>query len=1012
MKGCRFALYGFSAYLLGFSACAPAAPPVEAPAPSPSASHGPLVPEPRSLTEEAEPRAPELRTGRIQPVDHSELLSLKVRRQAIDGDEQLLEVPLPEFTNEQPGDSFWRGTEVRISGSRAPFQLVGRGKGSDMVLWLRRPKSEAAAEIAGDAYTPALGASPGHHYRFRVPVPGSAPSPELVGEWALQAIDYLVLQGGAFGVAAANRLRDKYKLAGKPGALQLAASSNDSAGELAELMDTFTARSSVQAALAVHRNAVLSANKQPRSIPIAQLHAPQLARHPWAPMSQRLGVRVPDEPLAKAVPADFYFVRAQSFDAFTEVLSVVEKLGAPAADLLDATSVERGSLPRYLAELGVETGDLSRVLGPKVVHDFAVTGSDPYIHEGSDVTLIFRLKSPLLFRAALLKSLTVHGSAHGGTQSSQFNHGGVTVDVARSADGRVRQHRAVVGDFELVSNSPAAIRRVISTIQGKAPALADEPDFRYMLARDAEVPAEVLGFIGDRFVASVVSPAQKLAEARRQLALSELTAAPVAALVYGWVRGKSPTDRNELVRSGLLAASELAHSGGAPIAWAPGEAPRSAWGTPASLEPLIDLPTVTTVSAIERDGYARFARDYEGRWSEYIDPIALRLSSSRHGGGNHLHAELRVLPLVPAEEALRWDLGDDGRVAPAELASGARFSIGIGSQARLRSGLMQAMNFWVSREQGLSLEWLGDYAMVGCADRGELLKALHASDEGRQLPIERPPSVDERGREASRIDDMDLLKGLPAYAVVGLRSRVAAAVALTALRQMAESSAPGAFEWAPFASHRGVEVVRIVAREGERELALYYAIAGDALLVTLNRSVMRGLIEEVLAGKLPAQGRVARVGLPSKDGQVVLELAPAKQGAMRGLLGWLLATASLESAHRSRVAAEAILRGVPESAHESDRSAELSRLYLGVAPLTPDGRRYRLAQDGIADPLRGTAHAPQWPAVPTPQSSVELVLSTLDRFRSDLSFDTEPQFAGAEAARLRSLRARLDLRLK
>ncbi len=131
---------------------------------------------------------------------------------------------------------------------------------------------------------------------------------------------------------------------------------------------------------------------------------------------------------------------------------------------------------------------------------------------------------------------------------------------------------------------------MISTILGKAPKLADEPDFQYMLARDADVPADILAFMGDRFVENVVGPAQKIAEARRQVALSELTAMPVAALLYGWVHGKSPTDKNELLRSGLLAATELQHQGGGRIDWAPGVAPRSSWGTPAALEPLIDLP--------------------------------------------------------------------------------------------------------------------------------------------------------------------------------------------------------------------------------------------------------------------------------------------------------------------------------------------------------------------------------------------------------------------------------------
>jgi hypothetical protein len=958
------------------------------------------------LSEEPEPSVPELRLGRIQPVDHTEPLALKVRRHAIDGDEQLLELGLPAFAEEVPGDLFWLGTEARITGSAAPFQLVSRGKGAEMVLWLRRPKAELAAEVMGDAYTPAVGAHPGHHFRFRAPAPATAVAPELPAAWAAAAVDYLSQAGGAFGVGAAQRLHARYKLTTP---FYGSTSDRPSPSDLVDLMDTFAGRASLQAALAVRRDAVLAASKQPRKLALAEVKGPALERHPWQELSKRLGVAAPEEPLAAAVPADFYFVRAKSFSAFTDMLSFVEELGAPAADLLDGSASARGSLPRYLAELGVESGDLSRVLGPEVVDDFAVTGSDPYVHEGSDVTLIFRLKSPLLFRAALLKALSTHGAAHGGTQSSSFTHEGVTVEVARSPDGRVRQHHAVVGNLELVSNSPGAIKRVISAVQGKLPKLADEPDFRYMLARDAQVPAEILGFIGDRFVENVVGPAQKIAEARRQVALAELTSAAQAALLYGWVHGKSPSDKNELLRSGLLVPSELKHADGARIDWAPGAAPRSTWGTPAALEPLIDLPAVTKVSLAERDGYASFAQAYQWRWSQYIDPIALRLSNLKRGDSRGVHAELRVLPLVPADDALRFDLGGDGRVDPSELGSGIRFSLGIGEDSPLRRELSRGVELLSAHGPGLTLDWLGDFAQLGFADRAELIAAARASRRSREWPVERPASAEELGREDTARDDLDALPGLPAYAVIGLRSRVGAAVALSAVKQLLADVAPGAVEWAPFAAYRGVEVVRVLGRDRGREIALYYALAGDNLLLTFNRSVMRSLIEQAQTGKLPAQNRDRKA--QKQDGQVVLELAPAKKGALRSVLSWLLSAAALDGTARARSAAEAVLRGVPESAHKPERSAELSLAYLGTAPLTPDGRRYWLSPEGIADPLRGSAHAPEWPAVPAPESSSERVAAALSRLRSDLSFDDEPQLS-SNGPRLRSLRARLDLWLR
>jgi hypothetical protein len=1005
MSASSFVLRVSAACALCTAACTPTQPAPPKPAAVVSvAPPAPRAPRPAGLTEEAEPQATALRSGKIQPIEHSESLPLKVRRHVIDGEEQLLELVLPEYAAEVPGDVFWLGTEARINGSRAPFQLVSRGKSGEMVLWLRRPKSESSAELMGDAYTPAVGAQPGHHFRFRAPAPSGAVAPELSGQWAAATIDYLSGQGGVFGISAAERLHERYRL---PAPNPYWRRSVASATELVDLMDTFTGRAALQAALATHRPMALSSAKQPRTLPIKSVKAPELWRHPWTELSKRLGKAPAEEPLAKAAPADFYFARANSFSALSDMLSLVESFGAPAADLFDDASVERGSLPRYLAELGMETGDLSRVLGPDVVQDLAATGSDPYVHEGSDVTLIFRLKSPLVFRAALLKALATHGAAHGGTQNSSFNHEGVTVEVARSPDGRVRQHHAVVGELELVSNSPAAIKRVISTILGKTPKLSDEPDFRYMLARDAEIPADVLAFIGDRFVENVVGPAQKIGEARRQLALSELTAPPLSGLLYGWIHGRSPTDARELLSAGLLRPNELRHQNGARIDWAPGSAPRSVWGTPAALEPLLDLPAVTKVSAAEQSSYAEFAQAYQFRWARYIDPIALRLSNLRRGDAKGLHAELRMLPLLPVDAAARYNLGGDGRVAPKELLSGARLSLGIGEEAPLRHELSQTIQLLSSRGPGLTLDWLGDYAMVGVADRAELLSASRISRRSRDLQIERPASAEDLGREDAPRSSIAMLASLPAYVVVGLRSRVAAAVALAALKQQLTGAAAGALEWEPFASYRGVDVVRIVGRESDTEIALYYALAGDNLVASFNRSVMRTLIEQALDGKLPAPSKNS----PQTDGQVVFELAPSKKGSLRTLLTWALAIAATESAPRARAAAEAVLRGVPESAHKPERSAELSTAYLGAAPLSPDGRHYWLSPEGIADPLHGTAHAPEWPTLPTPDSPAQRLLGALSRLRTDLSFDDEPQLTSA-GPRERSLRSRVDLWLR
>src|SRR5205823_457786 len=170
------------------------------------------------------------------------------------------------------------------------------------------------------------------------------------------------------------------------------------------------------------------------------------------------------------------------------------------------------------------------------------------------------------------------------------------------------------------------------------PRLADEKDFRYMLARDAGARGPTLFFFGERFVAEVVGPRQKILETRRQLAAAELMTPGFAALLHGWIHGTSPGSVDELVSSKLLRKEELKHASGATIEWRPQKPAQSTWGTPAALTPLIELAAPDAVSESERAAYDRFSRTYETYWSRYVDPAAVRLSATPELG-----ADLRVL---------------------------------------------------------------------------------------------------------------------------------------------------------------------------------------------------------------------------------------------------------------------------------------------------------------------------------------------------------------------------------
>ena len=991
----------------------------------PAAKPVAAVQEPARSVEVPEPPLEPLHTGTLEPVVH-EPVTLALTGRAEAGGYEVLSLALPAqaAASMSPGDarSMWLTPEA-LSGATVTlepaldafaFATVSRAAVvNEPLVWVRRKKS--SAPIVGTIYANATWRGPGHRVPFRAeltlvkaPAPKTAapkgPALSVEAAWATATIEYLQTSSSPVWAYAAERVRARYlpKEQAKLVAARKPAYQNGS--QLSRLMDTTTGRVSVERALERDRDLFIAARRQKPTLPLEKLVPPRLAQHAWADMSARLGAP-PDEPLAHVTPAEFYFVRAKDFGKLLELIDLVDDFGEPAANLLDGQTQSRGTLARYETELGLSRSALTRTFGPAIVKELAVVGSDPYVHEGTDLTLIFRVKDARLFGTALAATLAHHATLHPGVTQSSFVEGGVTVTLNRSADGRVRQYRATLGELELVSNSAAALRRVIATHAGQHAKLWDEPDFRCMLARDATTPNDELLYLGDRFVATVVGPAQKIAEARRQLALGELVTPGYAALTSGLLNGRSPTQARELVQAKLLDAGALRHADGAAIDWEPGRAPRSAWGTPALLEPLLDRPAVTMVTDAERLGYEEFARAYEREWSDRIDPVALRLHTEPGmGGKRELVADLRILPTLRTEYADTMRTVGSVHLDVPRLLPGFGAIIGLGEEASFRRDLTSSLSLFGSGER-IPFDWLGEYALVGTLSRNELANVIHPLMPQR---LELPPGNDERPSERRVLES---LANLPVYAAVSVKSRLGAGVFLTALRKMAREAAPGMATWTAAASYRGNEVVAVKAEERGANLTLYYSLTPNALVLSLNEAVLRRVIDE-LSDRPPRREAKGAAGSPD-SGQFVQELSGDPGSALYRVLAWLATEALVESSNEPRQLAASFLLGTRDL--EAKGAEALMRAYLGTQVVTPEGHPYELSAAGARDPLRGTAHAPSYPDLPVPGSPVERVLRQMARFRSSLAFDAEPALDKSRSDLLDQLSAdhfvaRLDIR--
>lgn len=784
--------------------------------------------------------------------------------------------------------------------------------------------------------------------------------------------------------------------------------------ELSQLMQTTSGMLSIQEALQHDRGLRLADAAGKRDIALAELALPALAAHPFEAMQAQLPHPHAGhaEPMAAAAPADFWYLRFDDIRVFLRLLDAADAWLTPVVQILDAQPSDHQLAQRYQAQLGLDRSGLAKVLGHAVVGSIALVGSDPYLREGSDVSILFKVKQQALFDQELDSHLAHHRTRVSGIESRSLDYQGVSIQIHADPTGNVRQHRAQVEDLVIVSNSARALERILDTLAGRHPSLADEADFRYMLARDPGQHAG-LAFLSDRFIAAVISPAQKVQAARRQQAAAELMTPGYAALLYGWLHGVPPADLDTLLASKLLDRSELKHADGSPITYTPGQPARSAYGTVAALTPLLELAPVTHVSSAERDAYGAFVNTYQTYWRQFIDPVATRFDLVESRGSTRVVVDVRILPLISGTDysQLARTVGE-ARVGVTAESDGLQMVWGVGADASLRHDLDSLLRSGTG-QRDVGLGWLGDWVMLGVDDRAALLELWSYLDQSVQLPTP-------RGTGRAEFEDVELwqrIGRLPVYAAAEVRNPVMLVATLTAVRTMLGQVAPGMIDWREAGQHRDLPIVRIgVARSApllpNPELAdrigLHYVQTGSAIVFALDRGTLERRIDRMLDGTLPkAQPAPTLQGAHAP--QFVFDARSSAGRPLSTALLWLLQGQAYEAQAGARHAATLLLRGAPALVHDRAGFADLAAATLGYLPVNAQGvADFTWDTTGAGDALTGSMLVPRYPALPIAQAPVTHLLQQLQGLRGEVSFDREPEVAGPQA---RSLHTRLELQL-
>lgn len=401
----------------------------------------------------------------------------------------------------------------------------------------------------------------------------------------------------------------------------------------------------------VPANQVVSSDPE-ASVPVETLPGPTVQSHPWADM---LAGRKPAmSPLAKCVPPDFYYIQFRSVNKMLGLLEQGDVWGTHLFSQTVRKAYRHDVRERVMRQLAIETNQVLQPFYDLAIQETAIVGSDPFVTEGSDVTLLFRLLQPAVFKTQMDAFLANAEKNTPGTRREQGTYRGISFVHLSSPDRKVHVYAAYPQpDLHVRSNSQVALKRVLDVIatadRTGAPALGDTDEFAYistLLPYGAD-EEDGLVYLSDPFIRRLIGPQLKLTESRRRRCQNHLRMLGHACSLYRTEHGRSPASLDELVTAQCVPGpfndgKFVCPCGGQYSLAANGQGGVcSHHGSDHALRPCCEIP-IEEVSSQEAAAYRQFVQEYSQYWRTFFDPIALRIQVT----DKRYRLETIVLPLI------------------------------------------------------------------------------------------------------------------------------------------------------------------------------------------------------------------------------------------------------------------------------------------------------------------------------------------------------------------------------
>ena len=619
-----------------------------------------------------------------------------------------------------------------------------------------------------------------------------------------------------------------------------------------DLYEVFTGSLAIQQSL---QRETLSTRKSvgDYDIPISQLKPPRLRSLDYEELleEKRDDGELPQvHEIAKLVPQDQYMLHFNSLDALDEAIDLATEWGDNLLRLFTVQAQDNRVKEKFEQQFGIDHDSLKQLFAGGIATEVALTGADPSILEGTDLSAIIRVTDSEAFMKEALNWIEQARANYPDLVARQFNYRGHQVRAHYTNDRNVSSFLVQHGDYLVYSNSHRAIRRIIDAATQQEPNLHEALDYRYVSTILPPSDDALTGyfFASEAFIRRMVGPQAKISQKRRLQCFNNLVMQNNASLFFRLENGRSPTSLSELSEGKYVDTKRIVcpHGGAYAFDSTNDTCTCSLHNRLKYLTPNAEL-SVQNVSQQESEEYARYKDRYEEFWKKVFDPIAVRITI-----GDAVKLESCVLPMANSGiyDNLREQVDKNpqpivtSRIAPSAIASYVMVPGRENTAKFLRT--IPGVPEVVDDDPTLTdLSWIGDRVSVHLCDGDSILEI----DPTRIKPLDLPFIGEASTEMQAKFGAIFMMANLPVYATVDVENREKAD---RMLQQFAERIFLQDGEFVGFETkldayqlpnYKDHKIYVLNASIYAISLRIHVSLVGDQLVLATKPEVLREVID-------------------------------------------------------------------------------------------------------------------------------------------------------------------------